>query len=147
MNRPPCWLGLICLVLLATTIGCRAKSDLETYPISGTVTFQGKPVPVGSLTLVPDSSQGNRGAAVSMEIIDGKFDSANASRGHVGGPHVATIVGLDGNGDGDLFPNGYMMFQDYQVTLNLPKEASTQDIVVPTDQKKPSRKGRTSSGP
>jgi hypothetical protein len=40
-----------------------------------------------------------------------------------------------------------MMFQDYQVTLDLPKEASTHDIVVPTDQKKPSRKGRTSSGP
>lgn len=147
MTRSRYWLGLVSLVLLGTSIGCRAQNDLETYPISGTVTYQGQPVPVGSITLVPDSSQGNRGAAVSMEIVDGKFDSANASRGHVGGPHVATIVGLDGNGDGDLFPKGYMLFQDYQVSLDLPKESSTNDIVVPADQKKPSRRVRTSSGP
>lgn len=139
MNQSKYWLGLVALVLLGTTIGCRQSSDLETYPISGTITYQGKPIPVGSITLVPDSTQGNRGAAVSMEILDGTFDSANASRGHVGGPHVATVVGLDGNGDGDLFPKGYMLFQDYQFTLDLPKEASTQDIVVPTDRKLPKR--------
>lgn len=147
MNRSRYWLSLVSLVLLGTTIGCRVKSDLETYPISGTVTYQGEPVPIGSITLVPDSSQGNRGAAVSMEIVDGKFDSANASRGHVGGPHVATIVGLDGNGDDDLFPKGYMLFQDYQVSLDLPNEESTSDIVIPTDQKKPNVRFRTSSGP
>lgn len=145
LSRP--WLGLVSVVLLTAAIGCRSSNDLETYPISGTITYQGKPVPVGSITLVPDSSQGNRGAAVSMEIVDGKFDSANASRGHVGGPHIATIVGLDGNGDGDLFPNGYMLFQDYQVTLDLPKDSSTNDIIVPTNQKKPDRRVRTSSGP
>ncbi|MBA2117977.1 hypothetical protein [Bremerella alba] len=141
------WLALVTIVLLGATFGCGGKSDSGTYPISGTVTYQGKPVPVGSLTLVPDSSQGNRGAAVSMEIVDGKFDSANASRGHVGGPHLATIVGLDGNGDDDLFPMGYMLFQDYQVSLDLPQEESTQDIVVPTDRKKPGRRSRNSSGP
>ncbi|QDU78124.1 hypothetical protein Pan97_52050 [Bremerella volcania] len=139
MLRTGYLLGLVSLVLLGTSIGCRAKSDLETYPISGTVTYQGKPVPIGSITLIPDSNQGNRGAAVSLEIIDGKFDSASASRGHIGGPHVATIIGLDGKGDDDLFPKGYMLFQDYQMTLDLPKEPSTKDIVVPTDQKKPRR--------
>jgi len=132
---------------LAAAIGCGAQSDLETYPISGTVTYQGKPVPVGSITLVPDSRQGNRGAAVSMEIVDGEFDSAGAARGHVGGPHIATIVGLDGKGDDDLFPQGYMLFQDYQVTLDLPQTESTQDIVVPEDRQNPNRRFRPSAGP
>lgn len=141
------WPSLATIALLTATIGCGTRNDLGTYPISGTVTYQGKPVPVGSITLVPDSSQGNSGAAVAMEIVDGKFNSANAARGHVGGPHIATIVGLDGKGDGDLFPKGFMLFQDYQMKLDLPKEASTNEIVVPTTPKKPDRRTRTTSGP
>jgi len=147
MYRTSYWLGLVSIVLMGTSGGCRPTSDLKTYPISGTVTYQGQPVPIGSITLVPDSTQGNRGAAVSVDIVDGKFDSANASRGHVGGPHVVTVVGLDGKGDDDLFPKGYMLFQDYQIKLDLPKEPSTEDIVVPTDQSKPSRRVRPSAGP
>lgn len=141
------WPGLVTILLLAATIGCGSQTGPTTYPISGTVNYQGEPVPIGSITLVPDSTQGNRGAAVSLEIVDGKFDSANAARGHVGGPHVATIVGLDGKGDGDLFPKGFMLFQDYQVKLDLPMEGSTQEIVVPTNQKKPDTRVRRSSGP
>ncbi len=139
MSRSRNWLPVVLLVVVGTTLGCGARNDSGTYPVSGTITYQGQPVPLGSITLVPDSSQGNRGAAVSMKIVDGKFDSANASRGHVGGPHVVTIIGLDGKGDGDLFPQGFMLFQDYQVTLDLPKDESTHDIVVPTDRKKPRR--------
>ncbi|PQO31244.1 hypothetical protein C5Y96_12940 [Blastopirellula marina] len=134
------WPGLVTLVLLAVSLGCNSKAGLATYPVSGTVTYQGKPVPDGSITLIPDSRQGNSGAAVSIDIVNGKFDSATADRGHVGGPHMVRVVGLDGKGDGDLFPHGQMLFPDYETTLDLPKEGSTQEIVVPIDLKMPRRR-------
>ncbi|PQO33037.1 hypothetical protein [Blastopirellula marina] len=125
-------------------LGCGASNDLKTYPISGTVMFKDKPVPAGSITLIPDASNGSGGAAVSLDIIDGKFDSELADRGHIGGKHMVNIVGLDGNGDGDLFPKGQMLFPDYQTTLDLPQEASTQEIIIPADLKMPKYKRKDS---
>lgn len=126
------------------SVGCGASDDLKTYPISGTVMYKDKPVPAGSITLIPDAREGNGGIAISLDIVDGKFDSELAERGHMGGSHIVNIVGLDGNGDGDLFPQGQMLFPDYQTTLDLPEEASTQEIVIPSDLKM--QKYRASSG-
>ncbi|WDI44636.1 hypothetical protein [Bremerella sp. P1] len=140
-------LSLSVLVLaLASCLGCFSGGDSATYPISGTVHFGDRPVPDGSITLIPDTRQGNSGAAVSLEIIDGEFSSAGADRGHVGGPHLVRVVGLDGLGDGDLFPNGQMLFPDYETTLDLPKEATTQKIVVPGDLKMPKRRPTPKGG-
>jgi len=140
---------LAALMLLAlTTItasGCFSGSDSTTYAISGTVKFGQQLVPDGSITLIPDTRQGNSGAALSLDIVNGKFNSASAGRGHVGGPHLVRVVGLDGKGDGDLFPNGQMLFPDYETTIDLPKDATTQDIVVPVDLKMPRRRS-TSRG-
>ncbi len=130
----------VLLITIAATSGCSTSSELETFPISGTVKFGDRPIPDGSITLLPDTRQGNSGAAVSMDIVDGKFTSADADRGHVGGPHIVRVVGLDGKGDGDLFPNGQMLFPDYETTIDLPKEETTQEIVVPADLKMPKRR-------
>lgn len=137
--------AVLTLALLTLTSGCFSSGDPATFPISGSVTFGQQPVPDGSITLIPDSRQGNSGAAVSIDIVDGKFDSATAGRGHVGGPHTLRVVGLDGKGDGDLFPNGQMLFPDYETTIDLPQEGSTQEIVVPADLKMPKRRS-TSKG-
>lgn len=128
------------LAFMALTSGCFSGGDPATYPISGTVQFRDQPVPDGSITLIPDSRQGNTGAAVSIDIVNGKFDSSSAGRGHVGGPHLVRVVGLDGKGDGDLFPHGQMLFPDYETTIDLPPEGSTQEIVVPADLKMPKRR-------
>jgi len=139
-------LTLTALVILTCALGCSSGSDLTTYPISGTVRFGEQPIPNGSITLIPDSQQGNSGAAVSMDIVDGKFSSASADRGHIGGPHLVRIVGLDGQGDGDLFPNGQMLFPDYETTVDLPQQETTQDFVVPGDRKMPNRRPKSSRG-
>lgn len=142
----PLSIAFLTMALMTSTSGCFSGSDSATFPISGTVRFGEQPVPTGSITLIPDTRQGNSGAAVSMDIVDGKFDSANADRGHVGGPHTIRIVGLDGKGDGDLFPHGQMMFPDYEISLDLPKETTTQEIVVPGDLKMPKRRPTSSRG-
>lgn len=133
-------IGFLVLALMTVTTGCFSGGDPATYPISGTVNFGQQPVPDGSITFIPDSRQGNSGAAVSMDIVDGKFSSASADRGHIGGPHLVRIVGMDGKGDGDLFPHGQMLFPDYETTIDLPKEETTQDFVVPADLKMPKRR-------
>ncbi|GAA4431610.1 hypothetical protein [Bremerella cremea] len=145
MNSPRFrYLALLGIALMGMAVGCSSGNGLQTYPISGTASYGEKPIPRGSITLIPDAQKGNSGAAVSIEIIDGRFDSSSSQRGHVGGPHIARVVGLDGNGDGDLSPKGQMLFPDYEMEIELPETASKQDIVVPGDLKLP--KTRTSSG-
>ncbi|MHC2069068.1 hypothetical protein ACYFX5_16480 [Bremerella sp. T1] len=141
------WQALAATLLLCAVLGCGSESGLESYPISGSITYGGKPIPAGSITFVPNSRQGNTGAAVSMEIKDGKYDSNSADHGHIGGPHLVTVVGLDGNGDGDLFPMGQMLFPDYELEIELPKETSVQDIDVPGDRKLKPRRGPVNQGP
>ncbi|MEW4563727.1 hypothetical protein AB1K70_14430 [Bremerella sp. JC770] len=140
------FLALNLLALAAITSGCFSGGDSSTFAISGTVKFGEEPVPDGSITLIPDTRQGNSGAALSLDIINGEFDSASAGRGHVGGPHLVRVVGLDGKGDGDLFPHGQMLFPDYETTIDLPKKATTQDFVVPADLKMPKRRSAFQGG-
>jgi hypothetical protein len=56
------WLG-------AAVIGC-GPSGPETYPVSGTVTFDGEPVPDGYVTLTPEDAAA---APDSGPILAGKF--------------------------------------------------------------------------
>ncbi|PQO44845.1 hypothetical protein [Blastopirellula marina] len=130
------------VAMAVVTFGCNSSSGPESYPISGTVLFGDKPVPAGSIMLTPDVSEGNSGMAVSIDIVDGKFNSNTAKSGHVGGPHIVKIVGLNGKGDDDLFPKGQMLFPDYEMSLDLPKEASEQELKVPGDLKMPKRSSK-----
>lgn len=111
--------------------GC-GDSGPPRYHISGKVTYGGQPVPAGSVMLTPDTSQGNTGPAASVAIKAGQYDSNAEGVGHVGGPHVVTITGMDGNASPE-FPQGMLLFPEYQLNLDLPKEDSQQDLEVPGD--------------
>lgn len=103
-SRTAALLGLGLLVLASS--GCQQR-DEGRYRFSGTVTYHGAPVPIGSIMLEPDSSKGNSGPAGSAAITDGKFDSSAHGSGFVGGPHVVTIQGFNGeNPDPDFAPHG-----------------------------------------
>jgi hypothetical protein len=116
------------LLLLA---GCGGGSDGPTrYHLSGAVTFGGKPVPAGSVTFSPDLSKGNHGPAGTAPIKAGKFDTALDGTGHVGGPHVVSVTGLDGVTSPDL-PMGTPIFADYKLSVDLPKQDSAHNIDVP----------------
>ncbi|NUQ61514.1 MAG: hypothetical protein HUU20_03435 [Pirellulales bacterium] len=63
------------------------------------------------------------------DISDGSFQTRDG-RGHIGGPHIATITATDGTRpespdvDNSLFP-------PYQLKVNLPVEDSVYDFDVP----------------
>lgn len=43
------------------------------YPVSGSVTFQGKPLAEGQIAFRPDYERGGKGQLCVAEIVDGKF--------------------------------------------------------------------------
>jgi hypothetical protein len=67
---------IMCLLLTAEA-GCR-HSGATTFPISGAVTYNGKPLPDGSIVLMPESGPN---AADAGAIHDGRFTfSAHAGK-------------------------------------------------------------------
>ena len=62
------WLLLIGLGLAA---GCGRGSDIQRAIVSGHVTYQGKPIPMGIIRFVPD--KGTKGPAAWTEIKDGNY--------------------------------------------------------------------------
>jgi len=124
----------VCLALaacgLAIVVGCGEEGPTR-YQLSGKVTYGGQPIPAGSVTFIPDSSQGNSGPAASVDIVDGAYDTTTG-KGHVGGPHLVKITALDGK-TSDEFPKGMPMFPDYETKADLPKEDGTKDFDVPSD--------------
>jgi hypothetical protein len=114
--------------LVALLAGCDGE---KTYNISGTVTYQGKPVPTGQIVFEPDASAGNKGAAAFAKIKDGHYDTSTGdSRGTVGGPHLVRIQGRDGIPRGELI-NGMPLFRDYNTKVDLPKKSGEQNFEVP----------------
>lgn len=120
------WLAVACLgAACFNTFGCGGDSGPRRYQVSGTVTFNGGPVPTGTVTFEPDVAQGNRGPAGYADIVNGRYTT---HRGAVGGPHVVKILGAKATTveteDTELFPA-------YRTTHDLPRKNCVVDFEVP----------------
>ena len=113
---------------LALLAGCAAEEKL--YDVSGTVTYDGKPIPAGMVYLDPDPSKGTSGMQGFAPIKDGRFDTAVEGRGIRGGAYVIRVAGHDGV-VGNENPWGRPLFNEYEFKKDLPKEKSELPIVVP----------------
>lgn len=122
--------GVLALVALGSC-GCGDRDGTTRYNVSGTVTYDGKPVPVGTIVFMPDGSKNNQGPPGFAKIKDSKFDTAYDGKGHIGGPHVVRISGFDGRRAEEL-PEGIRLFPDYTSPVDLPKEGTTHDFDVPS---------------
>lgn len=60
---------LLLLLFVACLAGC-GDGKPPTYELSGTVTFDGKPIPEGSIMFRPSD---NRSATATTQIVDGKY--------------------------------------------------------------------------
>lgn len=88
MRRPALSLATFAAVL----IGC-GRSDLpETAPVSGTVTFKGRPLPGGTVTFHPEDDKAGNPAFGEIRS-DGTFEMTTykAEDGAILGKHIVTI--------------------------------------------------------
>jgi hypothetical protein len=122
---------LIAGLLAALLAGCGGE---RVHHLSGTVTFQGKPVPAGHIVFEPSAGSENGGSPAFAKIKDGRYDTRLEGQGTVGGPHTVLIHGRDGIPRGELL-NGLPLFQDYSTTADLPNEEGTLDFEVPASAK------------
>ena len=126
------YLTMLILVLALTTVGCGRRDGLTRYKISGTVTYQGKPIG-GRLRFVPDSDKGNRGPATMIDFSSGKYQSVDGY-GVLGGLYRVEITGYE-----PLTPEQEKagtppkkLFEFYKVDVELEKKNSVKDFEVPT---------------
>ena len=127
--------SLCCLLSVSLFMGCGGGTDgPQRYPLSGSVTFDGEPVPKGFLTLSPDTEKGNKGPQGGVEIIDGKYEVPE-EKGHVGGDYIVQIVGFDGvpyEEEGETVKDGKELFPTFETKVSFPKESSEKDFTIPT---------------
>ncbi|HWL10086.1 MAG TPA: hypothetical protein VNQ76_16895 [Planctomicrobium sp.] len=135
ITRFPCrgfWLFLA--MTAAVTSGCSNKTPdgPARYALSGNVTFDGKPVPTGTIRFSPDREKGNQGPGTIADIRHGKYQTL-PGKGIVGGPMVVEISGSDGipvEVSGETIPSGTALIESYRTEINLPKETATRDFDI-----------------
>lgn len=130
MNVRPA-IALALAAALGFSAGC-GKPKVPRYNLSGTVTYQGKPVPAGRILFEPDIRKGNDGPQGYSDIKEGKYGTDRFGKGAVSGPLVVTIIGTTGEGASEANLLGRPLFPRYQTTIDLPEEAMEYDFEVPS---------------
>ncbi|MFG0335561.1 MAG: hypothetical protein ACF8TS_19555 [Maioricimonas sp. JB049] len=77
--------SLFALPMMVLLAGCTG-SGIATGDMSGTVIFNGEPVPYGTIEFHPASDAKNPGPTVSAEIRNGAFDTSESGAAVVRGP-------------------------------------------------------------
>ncbi|MBI1311705.1 hypothetical protein GC176_10465 [bacterium] len=142
---------LFTTLLTVSLAGCGGgDSGPPRLQIKGAITFDGQPIPAGTITFVPDASQGNQGPASNATIVNGAYTITAGSKGVVGGPNIARIAAFDGNARPEAeLPLGELLFPEYEMEINVPTAGSsdpqTVDLNVPKDAARPQQKARRSA--
>lgn len=127
---------LMSVFLVLAVTGCSGQVEgPQRYSLSGTVTFQGKPVPEGEIIISPDPSTNSDGSGSYAAIKDGHFETA-PGKGITGGAYLLSVTGFDGvpfeSDDGaETFLQGKTLFSDYQLKQQFQDQDQTLDIEVP----------------
>lgn len=136
------WVAALgCLILIA---GCsKTPQGPVRFPVSGKITFDGQPVPRGTIAFEPDTQAGNSGPGGYGTIMDGVF-TTHPRMGAVAGPQIVRIAGFDGKPTAEMI-DGKPLFPEYNTKADVSEKPATLDFDVPrTPGKKP--KGTAPAG-
>jgi hypothetical protein len=120
----------VALAALAVT-GC-GGDGLDRYPVSGTVTFDGKPVEFGAIFFEPTMSAGAIAPTVYLPVRDGKYDAGD--KGPVKGKYTVTVGGMDESRnkvDSDGITHTPQLFPDYKFEVDIPPPDNILNVEVP----------------
>lgn len=124
------------LLLAATAVmifvsGC-GPTGPAVYRRSGTVTFNGKPIPMGKIYFDPDVAAGGSGPSGFADIVDGKYDTNHGEgKGGPAGPMIVRVTGHTDENKDPVSGFGPPLFKEYQSKVDLPASAHTFDLDVP----------------
>jgi hypothetical protein len=122
-------LGILAILFGAIGLaGCAQEEKL--YDVSGTVTYDGQPIPKGLIFFDPDVTKGGNGPQGFANIWDGKFTTADKGKGIRGGAYVIRVNGFDGK-EAPEAPFGKFLFPEYTESRELPKEKSELKLDIP----------------
>ena len=115
------------LALIAS--GCGGNSGPKLVPLSGTVTFDGKPVPAGYISFTPPSGGGSVRV---VQIKDGKFDTAEMidPKGVHPGANTVVIAGFNGKVE-KFYGQGKQIFNPVKESFTVPEEGGTKNFTIP----------------
>jgi hypothetical protein len=119
--------GFVSLIVVAPA-GC--SNGIHLYPVKGTVTFKGKPIPAGVVWFDPDVMTSSTAPQGYAYIKNGEFDSSANGRGVAGGTYVVRVEGFDGQ-PGNELPLGKPLFAKYEQKTDFPKAKSELALEVP----------------
>lgn len=125
MLRKSIAVSLFAGIVLA--LGCSSEDKL--YDVSGTITFEGNPIPKGLIFFDPDTSKGTKGTQGFANIENGKFDTSITGKGkgiRGGGTYLIRISGFDGK-VGPEAPFGQFLFPEFEMQKELPAQNQTFD--------------------
>ncbi|MCX7426382.1 MAG: hypothetical protein NTW96_12260 [Planctomycetia bacterium] len=125
------------LVLGGLLLGCGPSDGLSRAPLTGTVTYHGKPVDHGMIGLLPvDGTKGPQGSAAIGP--DGTYEVTTAGKpGAVIGTHKLIVQSRELVSESDarqmkvgrlLTPKTYATYDTTPLKVNVPAEGTTLDI-------------------
>ncbi|MFM9194678.1 MAG: hypothetical protein ACKOWG_02830 [Planctomycetia bacterium] len=129
-------MALALTAMLGLPAGCGQRRP-DTFEVAGTVTIDGRSVPVGEIVISPDPDRGHDGRQARATIRDGAYRTP-PGEGHIGGPMVIVMRCYDGVPAFDSPQGLELLEQPYKMTHDLPRQASTLDIAVPASAKRAS---------
>ena len=130
--RQRVWLSWMAVAVLLPAIGGCSRGAPQRFPIRGTITMGGEPVPAGEILFEPDTAKGGSGLGTIALIRNGRYETPSG-RGHAGGPHVLRITAYDGKANVELMKDyGALLFHDHRHHESLPRASSTLDLAIPS---------------
>ena len=138
-RRPAVWAAIGGWCIVGMLAGCSRGPSLERFPVAGTVTHDGRPVPRGAVWFEPTASVGAIAATGFAVIENGSYRTPpDTSPGK--GLYKVRIIGRDGTPPtekdrGEMMPGqkflGQPVFPEYSTTMELTGGNGQLDLVVP----------------
>lgn len=109
------------LLGMAACSGCLSERGPQMYKLTGKVTYDGRPIPVGDIRFEPLQGTVNRQTIKVAQVKDGVYTTEVT-----GGPHRVAVRDLSGGFDNSTMQS--MFLTEYYTQADLPPLESVDDV-------------------